>query len=259
MPHRCQVVIVRSLVLAVWAVWAVACTAVTTEPAPSLTCSDALGCVELASDEPVLIASMLALSGPNSALGKDQQNAIEIAVADYGLLHGHAIAVEPLDSECSSEGGQTAARKIVAAPTVAGVLGTSCSSAATAALPVIAGAGMSMIAASTTSPTLTNADQDTGGIWQPGFYRTSHNDLILGDLVAFFAFDRLGSRTMATVHDGSTYADRNQAATADAFADLGGTVVHQGAVNVGDQDMRPLLIQIASSAPDILVLPGLSA
>lgn len=249
--------IARSMVLSVWVVWVTACTMAPATPAPdvSLTCSDALGCVELASDEPVVVAAMLVLSGPNTALGKDQLNAIEIAVADYGLLHGHEIVVKQEDSECSAEGGQTAARKVVADPTIVGVLGTSCSSAATAALPVITDAGMSMISASTTSPTLTNADRDTGGIWQPGFYRTSHNDRILGEMVAFFAFDRLGARTMATIHDGSAYAEKNQAMTAEAFAALEGSVVHQGAVNVGDQDMRPLLIQVAASQPDVLVLP----
>ncbi len=250
----------RSIVIAILSVvtlGAVACTMAPpiTPPQASPTCPDTLGCVEFAPDEPVVLAALLVLSGPNNALGQDQFNAIDIAVADYGLLHGHEIVVQPTDSECSAEGGQTAARKTVADPSIIGVLGTACSSAATAALPIITDAGLSMISASTTAPTLTDPNRDTGGIWQPGFYRTSHNDRLLGQLVASFAFNTLHARTMATIHDGSAYAEKNQAMTAAAFVELGGVVVHQGAVNVGDQDMRPLLIQIAAHRPDLLVLP----
>lgn len=228
---------------------------VNTVPSDELVCTDQIGCVEIAADEPVTIASMVVLSGPNSALGQDMANAVVIAVADYGDIHGHSIEISAEDSLCSAEGGQTAARKVVANPAIAGVLGTACSSAATAALPVVSSAGLTMIAASTTSPSLTDSDQAAGGVWQPGFFRTSHNDLILGQMVAQFAYETLGARTMATVHDGSIYADLNQAATAAAFEELGGTIVHQGAVNVGDQDMRAMLIEIATSTPDVLVYP----
>lgn len=226
-----------------------------TASSDELVCTDQIGCVEVAVDEPVIIASMVVLSGPNSAFGQDMANAIVIAVADYGDIHGHSIAVSAEDSLCTAEGGQTAARKVVATPAVVGVLGTACSSAATAAIPVVSSAGLTMIAASTTSPSLTDSDRDKGGVWQPGFFRTSHNDLILGQMVARFAYETLGARTMATVHDGSIYAELNQAATAAAFADLGGTIVAQGAVNVGDQDMRAMLIEIATDAPDVLVYP----
>ena len=235
-----------------WTMIAAGCVAI---PSVPLTCTDAIGCVEIAEDEPVTIAAMVVVSGPNTALGQDQINAIEIALADYGPIHGHDIALQKEDSLCSAEGGQTAARKVAANSAIVGILGTSCSSAATAALPVVTGAGLSMIAASTTSPTLTDSDRAGGGVWQPGFYRTSHNDLFLGKMTALFAYDTLGARTMATIHDGSVYAEKNQAITADIFQDLGGTVVLQGAVNVGDQDMRSLLIEIATKAPDILILP----
>ena len=39
------------------------------------------------------------------------------------------------------------------------------------------------------------------------------------------------------------------------FTELGGEVVFQGAVNVGDTDMRPILTEVAASAPDALYFP----
>ena len=244
------------LFLVLCAVLAAGCTApLETADQDALECRDSIGCVAVAADEPVTIASMVVLSGPNANLGQDSANAIAIALAEFGEIHGHPVRLISEDSLCSAEGGQTAATRVIANPAVVGVLGTSCSSAATAAMPIVTGAGRSMIAASTTSPSLTNPDRDAGGIWQHGYYRTAHNDRMLGRLAAEYAFNQLGARTMATIHDGSIYADLNQAMTVAAFEELGGEVVFQGAVNVGDLDMRPVLIEVATHEPDLLLFP----
>ena len=243
--------------LVLWACLAAGCAALPpdTGSQTALECTDELGCVSVAADEPVTIGSMVVLSGPNANLGQDAANAIAIALAEFGEIHGHPVHLVSEDSLCSAEGGQTAATRLMANPAVVGVLGTSCSSAATAAIPIVTSAGRSMIAASTTSPSLTNPDRDAGGVWQHGYYRTAHNDRMLGRLAAAYAFNQLGARTMATIHDGSIYADLNQAMTAAAFEALGGEVVFQGAVNVGDLDMRPVLIEVATHEPDILLFP----
>ncbi len=222
-------------------------------------CTDAIGCIEVRADEPIQIAVMIVSSGTLAFYGADMIGAIEIAVADYGEIHGHDIVLHLEDSLCSPEGGQTAAQKIAAIPSVAGILGPGCSSAATAALPVISATGLSMISGSNTAPTLTNANQDEGGVWHPGYYRTATNDLFQGRLAAAFAYHELGARSVATVHDGSSYADKLQAVMTDAFRELGGEIIYQGAVNVGDTDMRPLLIKIASADPDLLFFPVFQA
>ena len=250
-------VTVLRLALVVLAVFVAVGCAVTPAPGASemMECSDSIRCVEVEEGELVNIASIIVSSGPVAFLGVDQIGAIEIAIVDYGPIHGHEISLRQEDALCSAEGGQTAAQKVASDPNIVGTLGTACSSAATAALPIISEAGLSMISASNTSPTLTNADRDAGGVWQPGYYRTAHNDLFQGKLAAEYAYNELGARTVATVHDGSPYADKLQEVMADVFVELGGTVTYQGAVNVGDTDMRPLLTEIASDSPDLLFFP----
>ena len=219
------------------------------------TCADALGCIAVAAGAPVFIASLNVESGPVSFLGTDQTGAVRIALDDYGELRGHPVEVLWEDSMCSAEGGQTVAQKVASNPDVAGIIGTACSSAATAALPIVHAAGLSMISPSNTSPTLTDPHADAGGVWQPGYYRTAHNDLFQGRLAAEFAYNVLGARTAATIHDGSPYADKLQEIMANTFADLGGRITHQGSVNVGDTEMLPLLTEIATDPPDILFYP----
>jgi hypothetical protein len=52
-------------------------------PAP-FECTDAIGCVDIAPDEPIHIAYMLTISGATAFLGEDSRGAIEIAIDDRG-------------------------------------------------------------------------------------------------------------------------------------------------------------------------------
>lgn len=218
-------------------------------------CEDAIGCVEVAADDPIVIGVMVPLSGPNAALGDDQIGAIEIAVEQRGELLGREIEIVAEDSACNAEGGQTAAQRIVSDDSVLGVVGTSCSGAAAAALPLISEAGMLMISPSNTSPALTDDDVEAGGLYLPGYFRTAHNDLFQGRLAAQFALQVLEAGSVATVHDGDPYTEGLQGAMADAFAELGGEVVFQGAISKGDTDMSAILTEIAAAAPDVLYFP----
>ena len=218
----------------------------------SYECTDAIGCVDIAPDEPVHIAYMLTISGATAFLGEDSKGAVEIAIDDRGgELLGHPISLTGEDSLCSAEGGQTAATKVAADPTILGVIGTNCSSAATAAMPTISGAGLVMLSPSNTAPALTIE----GETWQDGYFRICHTDLFQGSVAAQFAYDELGARTAATIHDGSPYADQLQQVFAGKFQELGGTITFQGAVNVGDTDMRTVLTSVAADSPDVLYFP----
>ncbi len=225
-----------------------------TEAPAMFECTDAIGCVELAPGDPVHIAYMLTISGATAFLGEDSQGAIEIAVDDRGgKLLDRDILLTGEDSLCSAEGGQTAATKVASDPTVLGVIGTNCSSAATAALPTISDAGLVMLSPSNTAPALTLEGE--GGTWRPGYFRICHTDFFQGAVAAEFAYNELGARTLATIHDGSPYADQLQEVMAGRFVELGGTVTFQGAVNVGDTDMRTVLTTVAADSPDVLYYP----
>jgi branched-chain amino acid transport system substrate-binding protein len=221
------------------------------EPAAMYECTDEIGCVEIAPDEPLHIASMLTISGATAFLGEDSKGAVELAIDDRGKLLGHDILYTVEDSGCSAEGGQTAATKVAADPTIIGVIGTNCSSAMTAAMNTISSAGLVILSPSNTAPALTFPDQT----WQPGYFRVCHTDLFQGAVAAEFAYNELGAGTAATIHDGSPYADQLQQVFADKFVELGGTVTFQGAVNVGDTDMRTILTSVAADTPDILYYP----
>ena len=115
---------------------------------------------------------------------------------------------------------------------------------------------MVMISGSNTSPALTSDLAGTAGPnYNPGYYRTAHNDLYQGAAAANFAIDVLGVSTAAAIHDGDPYTNGLAQAFADAFEAAGGTITGFTAVNKGDTDMVPVLTEIASGSPEMLFFP----
>jgi branched-chain amino acid transport system substrate-binding protein len=73
--------------------------------------------------------------------------------------------------------------------------------------------------------------------------------------MAKFAYNELGIRKAATIHDGSPYAEQLQQVFADNFKEMGGEITTQEAVNAGDTDMRPVLTKIAAGGPEMIYYP----
>jgi len=223
------------------------------EPAAetSMECTDALGCVEVAPGDPILIASALVISGPNIELGTDSQHGVEIAIAMRPEVLGHPVELQAEDDGCSAEGGQAAGQKIVSNPQIVGVIGTSCSGAGVPMAAIISDAGYLMISPSNTSPALTDPEQ----AWKPGYFRTAHNDLIQGAAMATFAFEELGLTKAAAVHDGDPYTEGLASAFYDAFQALGGEGVGFEAEAADATNVEPLLTSIAAAEPEFLFYP----
>ena len=216
-----------------------------------------LGVVTIEAGEEVQIRSLNAISGDVAFLGVPNQRGVEQAIADYGDIHGFSVSMGAgLDDLCSADGGQAAAQTIVADEQVLGVIGTSCSGAATAAAPLIAEANMVMISGSNTSPALTSDQQgNAGDNYNAGYYRTAHNDLFQGAAMAEFVFNELGLTTAAAIHDGDPYTEGLASAFTAAFEELGGEVTGFTAVAKEDTDMVPVLTEIAAGSPQALFFP----
>ena len=206
--------------------------------------------------EAVQIRSLLSHTIAPS-LGAPLRYAIELAVQDFGIIHGHEVELgDPIDGGCGPEGGRMGAEQIIGDPQVLGVIGTSCSAAAVAASPVISEADLVMISPSNTSPLLTsdlagNANPN----YHPGYFRVSHNDLYQARAVADFAYGKLGLRRMVALHDGDPYTSALVSAFGDAFRALGGEVSVTARIEKGDMDMTSVLMKFAESVPDGIFFP----
>ncbi len=223
---------------------------------PPFECIDAIGCVDVAPDDPIKLGVLQVVSGDLSYFGMSNLRSIELALADRGgELRGHPIVLLKEDSRCSKEGGSTAAAKLVADPKIIGIVGPTCSGAAETAIKVVSEAGLVMISGSSTAPSLTSVGGEPGRDWQPGFLRTAQNDALSGRAAGSFAFEMLGIRKAATLNDGDLYTRGLADTFQRAFTELGGEVVLAAAVNKGDTNMQPVLTAVAESGADLLFFP----
>jgi len=235
--------------------------AATDAPAPSgateapamYECSDAIGCVTIAPDEPVHIAYWGVLSGPDSTLGEDSKRGVEIAIDDLGgKFQGHDILLTTEDGLCTPEGGATAATKLATDTSIVGLIGSSCSDETVGGIATLTNAGLTTISPSNTRPVLSDPAR---GPDYDGYLRTAHSDAFQGKAVAEFAYNFLKVTKAATLHDGSTYAQALQQVFADEFVKLGGTIVAQEAVAKDATDMKPVLTTISAAGPEFLYYP----
>ncbi|MGD9057831.1 MAG: branched-chain amino acid ABC transporter substrate-binding protein [Desulfobacterales bacterium] len=215
--------------------------------------ADPMGEVTLRPGEPIHIAYWVVISGPNTSLGTDVVRGIELAMDDFGgQIKGFPLKLSGQDAGCSAEGGQAAATKLAADPTIVAAIGSTCSSAAKPGVPILWKAGIPTVSPSNTAPFLTDPNRGSG---YDGYARTCHNDKIQGAVAAQFAFNEKGLKAAATIHDGSVYAEQLAQVFAATFKKLGGTVTSMEAVSPNDTDMRPVLTKIATGKPDIIYYP----
>jgi branched-chain amino acid transport system substrate-binding protein len=111
--------------------------AASADPAVCTACDDPAGCVTLAANDPLTIAWMFVVSGPDGSLGTDTQRGAEIAQDDRPTVAGHTVELIGEDEGCNAEGGQAAGTKVASNSKVVAAIGTNCSSAARAAIPLL--------------------------------------------------------------------------------------------------------------------------
>jgi len=214
---------------------------------------DPMGVVKVKPGEPVHIACWFVVAGPDASLGTDTKRGVEIAIEDKGgKILGFRIKLSVQDTGCNAEGGQAAATKLAADPTIVAAIGSSCSSEARPGAPILWKAGIPTVSPSNTGPFLTDPKR---GPEYEGYLRTAHNDKIQGAVAAQFAFKQLKLKKAATIHDGSPYAEQLQAVFVETFKKLGGTITSQEAVAPTDTDMRPVLTKIATGKPEFIYYP----
>lgn len=212
-------------------------------------CIDPLGCVTVGNSEPVVIAVALTLSGPNAPYGVDALRGVELAIAARGDIYNHPIELVQEDELCTAEGGKAAAERILQNPKILGVIGATCSGATKEAAKVLSDGGLVLISPSSTAAALTSPSEH-----QAGFLRTIYNDQSQAQLVAKFAFEGLGARTMSTIHDGSAYSDGLQAEACRLFEQLGGRCEAQAQISA-DTTVAEAVKSIAKSKPEAVYIP----
>jgi branched-chain amino acid transport system substrate-binding protein len=201
--------------------------------------------------EKIKIGISTTLTTDNAELGLPIRAAAEFAIKQKGSIQGFELEAVAEDDQCSGPGSTTAADALISAGVVA-VLGPMCSGGAVAAFDSYDDAGILVMSGSTTGVAVTQQGAEY-------FFRTGWNDATQGAEMAKYAFTSLGKTKASLVNDQSVYGKGLMDVFKAAFTELGGEVVSDEAVTVGEADFSPVVTKIQGDGPEIVVFGGFIA
>lgn len=191
------------------------------------------------------------MTGDQSKMGTDFKNGVALAVEEWnarGGVLGKKIEMIIGDDQHDPKQAVSVANMMVNSG-VAGVIGHFNSSCSIPASDIYQRAGMPMISPGSTNPQLT----------EKGYrdvYRVCGRDDQQGKVGAKFAVTQLKLKTVAVIHDKTTYgqglADEFKKALGDKVR-----VVYYGGVVQGDKDFKSVLTVIREKHPELIFFGGI--
>jgi len=215
-------------------------------------CTDEWGCATFEPGQKIKLAFVGPYTGDYANFGIDMSRGAELAIKDHPTVKGFEIELLIEDTQGSPEQGAAVANKLAADQQVVAVDGHSFSGSTEVAIPIYDEAGIVMMSASATNPTLTELGSQV-------FNRVAFTDRMQGQHAAEYIYETLGIRKIAVMHDGGTYGQGLAEMTGEFFTDLGGEVVAEEAITPGETDYSAPLAAVAANGPELIYYGGYDA
>lgn len=202
---------------------------------------------------PLAIAFMGPLTGGDGALGRYSRNGAEVAVRQYDEENPDCpIGLVSFDSQGNGEYAVNLADQIVADPEIVALVGPVFSGETLAAMPTFEAAGLPVVTASATNPTLSEQG------WR-FFHRIVGNDATQGPAVAAYMVDVLGVKKVAVVDDTGVYGKTIADLTAESLQDEGVEVTIRSSVDPESVDYRNTVTAIQGAGVDAVFFGGVTS
>ena len=203
----------------------------------------------------VKIGHSAPLTGPQSHLGKDNENGARLAIEEANAknleIGGAKVKFELMGEDDQADGKQatTIAQRFVDAK-VNGVIGHLNSGATIPASKTYSDAGIPQISPSATSPKYTEQGFKTA-------YRVMANDAKQGPALAQFALNTLKAKSIAIIDDRTSYGQGLADQFETAVKSGGASVVAREFTNDKATDFAAILTKVKSKKPDIVFFGGM--
>jgi branched-chain amino acid transport system substrate-binding protein len=210
---------------------------------------------ETAGSDVIKIGSVAPLTGPQTHIGKDNENGARLAVDEInakGLeLGGRKVKLELLgeDDQAEPKTATIVAQKLVDAGVVA-VIGHLNSGTTIPASKIYHDAGIPQISPSATAVAYTAQGYKTA-------YRVMANDAQQGKALGQFAVSRLAAKKIAIIDDRTAYGQGLADEFEKAAKAAGGEIVAREFTNDRATDFSAILTSIKGKAPDLIFFGGM--
>jgi len=208
-----------------------------------------------ATADEVKIGIIFGFTGPLESITPAMAGGAELAIAEINaagtFMDGATVTSVRGDSTCVDAAAATAtAERLVTSDKVHAIVGADCSGVSGAILQNVARPnGIVMISPSSTSPALSNAEDD--GL----FFRTAPSDARQGEVIAEVLQER-GIGSVAISYTNNDYGKGLADSIKAAFEAAGGTVTIVAAHEDGKSDYSAEVAALASAGGDMLVVAG---
>ncbi len=203
----------------------------------------------------IKIGSVAPLTGPQTHIGKDNENGARLAVDEInanGLeLGGKKVKLELLgeDDQAEPKTATIVAQKLVDAGVVA-VIGHLNSGTTIPASKIYHDAGIPQISPSATAVAYTAQGYNTA-------YRVMANDAQQGKALGEFAVTKMGAKKIAIIDDRTAYGQGLADEFEKAARNVGGEVVAREFTNDRATDFSAILTSIKGKTPDLIFFGGM--
>ncbi len=208
-----------------------------------------------ATSDVIKIGSVAPLTGPQTHIGKDNENGARLAVDEInakGLeLGGKKVKLELLgeDDQAEPKTATIVAQKLVDAGVVA-VIGHLNSGTTIPASKIYHDAGIPQISPSATAVAYTAQGYKTA-------YRVMANDAQQGKALGEFAVAKMGAKKIAIIDDRTAYGQGLADEFEKAARAVGGEVVAREFTNDRATDFSAILTSIKGKTPDLIFFGGM--
>jgi len=206
-------------------------------------------------EEAVRIGHAGPLTGPQSHLGKDNENGVRLALDEANaagvMIGGRKVtfALQSEDDQADPKQGAIVAQKLVDAK-VAGVIGHMNSGTTIPASKLYSDAGIPQLSPSATAVTYTHQGFNTA-------FRVIANDAQQGKVLGEYAVGKLGAKTVAIIDDRSAYGQGLADEFEKAAKAAGAQVVTREFTGIDKTDFNAILTSIKGKNPDLIFYGGM--
>ncbi len=201
---------------------------------------------------PIRLGEYGSLTGSEATFGISTRDAIDLAISEInaaGGVKGRKLEIVLYDDQGKTQEAATVVTCLVTQDKVVAVLGEVASPRSLAAAPICQQHGVPMLSPSSTNRKVTEVGD--------AIFRVCFIDPFQGSVMAKFAFDALGARRVAVLHDvRNAYSMGLSEYFIATFTRLGGVIVDTASYSSGDSNFKAQLIALRSAGADLLYVPG---
>jgi branched-chain amino acid transport system substrate-binding protein len=197
------------------------------------------------------------VSGPNSHLGKDNENGARMAIDELNAkgftINGQKVTLQLVAEDDGSDPkqGTAVAQKLVDAK-VKGVIGHLNSGTSVPASKIYHDAGIPQISPATTATQYTRQRF-------PGAFRVVANDAKLGGTLGKYAVDTLKAKNIAVIDDRTTYGQGVASEFLKGAKGPGVKIVGKEFTSATATDYTAILTSIRAKKPDLVFFGGMDS